>query len=94
MKSNKPGKRLKLLLLATALSLIALWGVLRDIVPLLYLGLIGGYPMLLVNGLHGGISPGRDVIGYSVFIVVNTAFYYVIFWVIARIWSKARTNVT
>lgn len=90
MQKNVPQQRRIILALATVFSLLALWGVLGDIIPLTYFGEIGGVPMLLINGLHGGRMPVIDTVGYTVFVAVNIVFYYALFSGAIRLWTKVR----
>ena len=44
----------------------------------LYLGLPGAIPFLLVNGVHGGEGGVREVIAGTLFVLVNAWVYYLI----------------
>ena len=78
-------------LIAISLTLTAGWALMRDIEPLVYLGYVGGFPMLLITGVHGGTSV-QNAMGGCVFVVVNFAFYFGLLYWIEKIWSKCRAG--
>ena len=78
-------------LLAIALTIVAGWAALKDINPLFYLGTVGLIPTLLIEGVHGGGTHTQNLSGGIAFVVVNVLFYYfVLQWVLARIFGMRR----
>jgi hypothetical protein len=80
------------LALAAFLSVLALFGLLENIVPHAYLGWIGFWPMAIFAGFHGGTTLWADTIGYVVFVLANTAFYYLVLSWLTRHWQKRKSR--
>ena len=77
--------------LAVMLTLAAGWAGLKGTSFLLAcIGIVGAIPMLLIEGVHGGTHV-ENMIGGVVFVLVNVMFYYfVLRWVLARIFRMPR----
>lgn len=78
--------------LALFLTLVAGWaGFTGFSFALFCLGIVGAYPMFLITGVHGGGTHVENIIGGAVFISINVIFYYfVLQWVLARIFRMRR----
>jgi len=74
-------RNLNFLALAFAflLALLSGWGYLALCKPLVYVGFIGLTATVMVTGPHGS-----SVIGGALFLIVNTATYYLLFCMIQR----------
>ena len=49
----------------------SIWGL-----GLLYLGVVGAIPFLMLNGVHGDVGGATGVIGGILFVLTNGAVYY------------------
>ena len=79
-------------LLALFVTLVAGWSYLKGISFALFcLGFVGVYPMLLIEGVHGGGTRAQDIAGGFVFVFVNVIFYYFVFrWILPRVFRMHR----
>ena len=77
--------------LAVMLTLASGWAALKDTsIVLVYIGIVGAIPMLLIEGVHGGGTHAENMIGGLVFVLVNVMFYYFVFkWLLGRIDRKS-----
>lgn len=87
--------RLWAALLALLVAALAGWGGLSDAWPLtllFFLGIVGAFPMMLIEGPHGAGTHVENIIGGTVFVLVNAAFYYFLFYWIFRIVFRLRRS--
>jgi hypothetical protein len=75
---DKKGIRVAALPLALRLTAIAGWAQLKDISPPFNLGVAGAIPMILIEDVHGGGTHIENLIGGTVFVIVNVAFFYLL----------------
>ena len=63
---------------------------------LLYLGILGAIPFLLLNGVHGDSEGAAGVIGGILYVVVNGTVYYavVVLWLRLRMRRQTRTTTS
>jgi hypothetical protein len=81
--------------IAILITLLAGWSALRDIDPLFYLGLVGTIPLMLITGVHGGGTHVQNLIGGTLFAIVNFAFYYAVCsWLAKKWWGSERRKVS
>src|SRR5438445_722099 len=75
------------LFFAVVLTLAAGWAALKHTsLVLFYMGIVGAVPMILTEGVHGGGTHAENMIGGTLFVVVNVLFYYLIFnWTLAKL---------
>ena len=62
------------------------------VLVLLYLGIIGAVPFLMLNGVHGDTEGAAGVIGGILYVLVNGAVYYGMVVLLLRLRRRTRTR--
>jgi hypothetical protein len=59
---------------------------------LLYLGILGAIPFMMLNGVHGDSEGAAGIIGGILYVLVSGAVYYGIVVLVLHLWRKRRTR--
>ena len=95
-QSMRRSRKIALFAFCVLLAFVQGWIVLKVyaswVVVLLYLGIIGAIPFLMLNGMHGDLEGAAGVVGGLLYVLVNGAVYYAIVELLLRLWRRRRVH--